>query len=283
MRKIKFTFANIPADTRVLVGHQGAPRLYTDRLPAGDHAFEVEFPDGSQPLLRVICREYTIPEKGGPIGDGVTEYVVTGADYYVDVSRPDRPEAQNLKSIESLIYQVSSAGNLNGRQHFYTALIALESYLEYLTYGMLVLSEHWSETKYRQSRQEVAIKAAFDGANTDFFTTEVVLCPGKTVQLLPMDATERAEWVECFDTVRKLRNQIVHSWGSRDISRADLEARFNAIGEMMNTFGTDEEFYTRETFLFTRLYARANNRIGNQLTLFNERAEIRRDREERGY
>ena len=85
-----------------------------------------------------------------------------------------------------------------------------------------------------------------------------------------------------FHTVRKLRNNVVHNWGHKDISREELKRRFLETKENLDISGNDNDFYNRAAYVFVRIYAKASY-IKNQLSLFNEKIIIANERKERGY
>ena len=83
-----------------------------------------------------------------PIYDDEDVIEFNGGDYYSDINRNKLKEELNQRSVETLIHKIHGTPNLDGRQQFFISLIALQSYFEYLVYGMLVLSGHSSKTAF---------------------------------------------------------------------------------------------------------------------------------------
>lgn len=116
--------------------------------------------------------------------------------------------------------------------------------------------------------------------NTKFFTDNI--SPGKENQGSIMPLTSRREVENIFNEIRKLRNKVVHKWGYRDITRDELRDIFSNLNETIDTTLNDDDFYQRATFVLIRLYTKTSH-ISNQISLFNEKYVVNKEREERGY
>ncbi len=286
-RTVKFRFESIPADSilrcsdarvaSTVVRHQIAPGT-------SEHLIDIPL-SWKSPTAKLMCREYYLPAASKwTLGPDTTEISVTGGDYYSDVTREDSPQQLNQADVEELIYKVV-ASNLSGRQTFYTALVALESYFEYLVHCMLVLSGHQSQADYDNLKTQFnRTNEAFSQANQSFFVQEIAIAPGKVVAPRNITNEIRDEVQEILHVIRRLRNDIVHGWCMVDIDRQKLKDRIDSVGENLTIYyKTDEEFYKKEAFVFTRLYARVRNSIGTRVILFAEKEIIREERENRGY
>ena len=98
---------------------------------------------------------------------------------------------------------------------------------------------------------------------------------------MPLDLRREVENI--FNEVRTLRNKVVHKWGYKDISREKLRDIFSNVNEAVDTSSDDNTFFHRATNVLIRLYARTKNAISNQLSYFNEKYMVEKEREERGY
>lgn len=218
-----------------------------------------------------------------PIKDNENVIEFSGEDYYIDVDRGKLNEELNQKSVETLIHKIHGNDNLDGRQQFFISLIALQSYFEYLVYGMLVLSGHSSKSAFKAlDNHKNRTKEAFSVTNTEFFTNNITICPEKDNlgNIMPLALREEVEKI--FNQIRKLRNKVVHGWGYKDIPRDKLRDIFSNINEAVDTTLNDNAFYKRATSVIIKLYAKTNQ-IRNQLSLFNEKYVVNKEREERGY
>jgi len=218
-----------------------------------------------------------------PINDNEDSIEFNGGDYYVDVDRKVLNEEINQKMVETLVHKISGKSNLDGRQQFFISLIALQSYFEYLVYGMLMLSGHSSKNAFKNLfNHKNRTKEAFSLNNTEFFTDKISICPGKENlgSIMPVDSRKKVEKI--FNVIRILRNDVVHKWGYEDLTRNDLKDRFSNVNEALDITQDDNAFYQSATHVLIRLYARTSN-VKNQLSYFNEKYVVNKEREERGY
>lgn len=169
-------FEAIPAISRFAVFDKGgSDDPLTWEVPEGDWELVCEMPVAwVNPYWVLHCRDYYLPVGRGRIGDPGVELMFSGGDDYLDVSLDLSPEERNRNSVELLIHKLLGSDDLDGRQKFYVALVSLQSHLEFLTHGMLVLSEHLTEVEYRKLwAAKARIDAAFSDENTSFFSTEI--------------------------------------------------------------------------------------------------------------
>ena len=147
---------------------------------------------------------------------------------------------------------------------------------------MLVLSTHSSKTQFENlSTHECRTNEAFSPDNTDFFSRQICICPGKENLGSEIDQPTRTLVKSIFDEVRTLRNKVVHRWGFKDIEQRELREIFERLGEPMGYHTEDETFFSEAAFVFVRLYARTNA-IRIQLSYFVEREAVKEERRERG-
>lgn len=285
-RIIKFNFENIPRESTFAVFDKDNNKNndYRTVIQPGNTCFEFTIPDEWHTPFRVLRTVgYSIPRSYLPINVNEDVIEFNGGDYYVDVDRDVLNEELNQRSVETLIHQIHGNDNLDGRQQFFISLIALQSYFEYLVYGMLVLSGHSSKTSFKSlGTHEYRTKEAFSVNNIEFFTNNIIICPGKENlgNIIPLALREEVE--EIFNQIRTLRNKVVHGWGYKDIPCDKLRDMFSNVNEAIDTSLSDNAFYQRATSVLIRLYAKTSQ-IRNQLSLFNEKYVVNKEREERGY
>ena len=225
---MKFEFQGLPVEVTWCVFDEEAPeKRQVGKAQPGDSVIQVTVPSSyGEPFVSVRCADgYTIrPDQRRALSD-VTETVeVDGSIFYLDVDRTKHPYELNHEATKKL---VTGAAGLTGRGRFFTALVALETHLEYLTFAMLVLSGHRSNSQFKglNKQQNRAIEA-FDSSNSAFFG-DPVLMPGDrelTIGEIPGDSLRRMQVI--FDEVRKLRNKVVHEWTYKHPDRSDLARRF---------------------------------------------------------
>ncbi len=192
-------------------------------------------------------------------------------------------EELNQKSIETLIHTIFNHESLNGRQQFFISLVSLQSYFEHLIYGMLVLSSHISKSQFKNiNNHPRRTTMAFSDDNIDFFSNQIIICPGKENLGNTIESQVKTELENIFNEIRTLRNNVVHKWGYKDISQQEIKDIFNRIGEDINLDDSNNEFYSKSAFVFVRLYARVNP-LKNQLNYFTEKAIVEAERKSRGY
>jgi hypothetical protein len=285
-RIIKFVFEGIPEESGFSIFDKDNSESTHDyrRIQPGNTSFEFTIPDEWGTPFRVLrMSHWWIPRGYMPIGVDEDIIVFNGGDYYADVNRDELNEELNRKSVEKLIHSVIVSNNLDGRQKFFVSLTSLQSYFEYLIYGMLVQSGHISKTRFNHLRHhEKRIPIAFSTLNTDFFTDQIEICPGKEKLGSIIPNQTRFELERIFNEIRKLRNKVVHSWGHKDVGQQAIVDIFRELGEDINLNESDDEFYRDASFVCIRLYARCSS-IKNQLSLFNEKEIVRLEREARGY
>lgn len=282
---MKFRFENIPCPTKFLVFDLGVKETRQSwTIAPGDSEIEVDIPDEwKKPSRLLSAKEYYFPNRLVEIASLQDEQLITGGEYYIDISRAAKDEEHNQRSVETLIQQIHGNKELSGRQKFYVSLVSLQSYFEHLVYGMLRLSGHLTKRQFDDlSTHKNRTNAAFSPNNTDFFSTTIEICPGKDGLGTDIPQTIRAETKKIFDETRTLRNKVVHKWGYKDVGRENLVEIFDRLGENPGYHEDDDSFYLSAAFIMVRLYARASA-VKNQLSLFIEREAVRIEREERGY
>lgn len=123
--------------------------------------------------------------------------------------------------------------NANARQRFFLSLISLQSYFEYLTYAMLVLSEYMSEKDYNDlqdsSKHIDAVFLAENILGNEFFAEEIIIHPENKIRIPRITKSSIKSIRSKFHTIRQLRNDVIHAWGYKDISLADLKKRLDEI------------------------------------------------------
>lgn len=283
---MRFVFSTIPMESTFAVFDLKNSKVNkkTWKIPVGDSNFEYELPDEwVEPYQNLRSRNYWIPNAYIPIEKQKSEIVITGENYYIDVNREKIPEELNQESVESLIYNIHGNEQIKERQQFFIALVSLQSYFEYLVYGMLVLSGFKTKTQFNNLKtHKERTKVAFSTDNTHFFSNQIEICPGKSNLGQLMPTANRAEINKILDTIRTMRNKVVHSWGFKDLSKENIKHHFEQLGEDISLHTSENEFYKNAAFVFVRLYARVNY-IKNQLSYFHEKEMVRLEREERGY
>jgi hypothetical protein len=150
-RVVRFNFENIPVESNFAIFDKKNSESTKDfrKIPPGDTSFEFIIPDEWHTPFRVLrILGYWIPRSYMPIYDDEDVIEFNGGDYYSDINRNKLKEELNQRSVETLIHKIHGTPNLDGRQQFFISLIALQSYFEYLVYGMLVLSGHSSKTAF---------------------------------------------------------------------------------------------------------------------------------------
>ena len=281
---MKFTFENIPELCGFAVfdydNKEGTGKSW--RIPAGNTTFEFEIPeDWTSPYYSLNALTYYIPNQYDKLSE--PNFSFSGADFYLDITR-GRPEAElNQESIEQLIYGIQQNPNLDFRQKFYIALVSLQSYFEYLCYGMLVLSRYKTDAEFESlSNSNNRINSGFSRRNTSFFNDQITICPGKENLGQLINDEARQELQNIFHMIRDMRNAVVHAWSYNNLSKEQLKNNFESVGEQVKMHLDIPEFYTDVTHNFVRLYARVNY-IRSQLLYFREREYVRLERIERGY
>lgn len=281
-----FKFKDIPCDATFAVFDKDnrGPTSDVRNVSIGDTEFDIEIPaTWTSPYRNFRTGEYFVPNAYMPIVGDVSEIVISGGDFYIDVNRERRNEELNRRSIETLIHQIHGNRDVDGRQKFFVSLVSLQSYFEHLVYGMLVLSGHLSRRKFKNlETQAKRIPVAFSDNNTQFFSQQIEICPGKggLGSHIPSEIKDAQE--KTFEKIRKLRNKVVHSWGYKDIGQQEIKDDFLDLGENINLIEPDDAFYEQASFVLVRLYAKASL-LNNQLSLFTEKEMVRLERESRGY
>ncbi len=282
---MKVRFEKIPCQIKFGFFDEGnRESLVVQYIEPGDSEIEITIPSEWKSPYRVVSTtKYYVPRRREPIANTSQDMLVTGADFYADISREPENEAHNQTSVENLIVQIYGSDALSGRQKFYVSLVSLQSYYEHLVYGMLILSGYLSKTKYENlANHKQRTEAAFSKDNTDFFSTAIEIAPGKSNLGTHIDIGTRIEFKKIFDEVRSLRNKVVHRWGYKDVGRGKIVEIFEGLGENAGYHETDDSFYSAASFVFVRLYARVNA-IKTQLSYFIEKEAVRAEREGRGY
>ena len=284
--KIKVNFQNIPTDSKFSFFDKDNSKSNKEvwDVPTGNSSIEFEIPESwTNPYQNIRSKSYWIPNAYIPLDKTKPEITITGGNYYIDINREKIPEELNQESIESLIHSVHNNQAVSARQQFFIALVSLQSYFEYLVYGMLVKSGYKTQVEFNNLyTHENRTNEAFTSSNTHFFSDSIEICPGKGGLGLLIPDPEINNMKEIFETVRKMRNRIVHSWGYKNLSKEDIEAYFAQVGEYINLRTTDDEFYRNAAFVFVRLYAKVNY-LKNQLSYFHEKEMIELERNSRGY
>ncbi len=282
---MKIKFVNIPVESKFAVFNlEDKSSTMVFNIEAGNSEINIEIPDDwDSPHRNFRSLNYYIPNQYIAIDKTNTVIEITGNDFFIDVNRETMNEELNQKSIETLIHTIFSNDSIDGRQKFFISLVSLQSYFEHLIYGMLVLSSHLSKSQFKNINSHPRrTDIAFSNENTDFFSNEIKICPGKENLGITIQSQVRTEFKNIFDEIRTLRNSVVHKWGYKDISQQELKDTFNRIGEQIDLNDSHDDFLTQAAFIFVRLYARVNP-LNNQLSYFNEKEIVREERATRGY
>lgn len=284
MSNILFRFKNIPCpSTFGIFDEADRTTIQTWEINPGDSEITVDIlPTWQSPYRVIRATRYFIPNSREPIERSAKKVLITGNDYHINVNRETANEEHNQKSVKELITTIYSNDALSGRQKFYVSLLALQSHFEQLTYGMLVLSGHMSKTKFNNGKAEHLIKEAFAEKNTFLQSGEIEICPGKSVFRERVTDKTRGDLDNIFQEIRKLRNIVAHRWGYQDVGCGKILEIFRKVGENIDYYTTDEDFYNKASFVFVRLYARASI-LENRIALLIEREAIKLEREARGY
>ncbi len=286
MKTIRYEFRNIPKASNFAAYDRKCSKTHKKvwEIPVGDTDIQYDLPDDwIEPYQQLRSKSYWIPNINLPITAQMSVVRITGGNYYIDISRVKIPEELNQESIESLIGSAHVTPGLSERQQFFIALVSLQSYFEYLVYGMLVLSGYKSTSAFdRLGNHKKRIHVAFSANNTHFFSNTIEICSGKSGLGHIITSAERTKIQDIFDAIRIMRNKVVHSWGYKDIPKEDLNDFFDQLGEPIDTRTSEGEFYKRAAFTCVRLYAKVNY-IKTQLSYFHEKEMIRLERQNRGY
>ena len=282
---MKIIFENIPVESKFAVfnkGNKGSSKVWV--IEPGSSELEAQIPqEWDLPYRNIRTIGYWIPDAYIPINKNDTEIIVTGADYYIDVDREAMNEELNQRSIETLIHVIHGNKHINSRQKFFISLVSLQSYFEHLVYGMLIQSGHISKTRFKDLQTHARrTPIAFSVDNTDFFSNNIEICPGKENLGATLLDDVKDELKNIFDKIRTLRNKVVHKWGYKDISQQEIKDTFALVGENIDLNDSDDIFYKNAAFIFVSLYARANP-LNNQLSYFNEKEMVETERKARGY
>ena len=282
---ILFRFKNIPCSSTFIVfddQHRGNANVIY--VASGDSEISIHIPGAWQSPFRDIrgSSKYYIPNARVPIDLSTTEQEITGDIYYLDAVRPPENEELNQSSIENIITTVFNNQALNNRQKFYISLLALQSYFEQLTYGMLVLSGYISSNKFEKLNSNNSITKAFDENNPFCHAGEIHICPGKAVAQNEIPKEIRENFEAMFQSIRRLRNRVTHRWGYQDIGCEAISDIFRSIGENVDYYRDEDDFYGKATLIFLRLYAKGHT-LGNRVSILIEKEAVRLERESRGY
>ncbi len=280
---MKIVFDNIPEASRFTVfdlANKDAAASW--EIPIGDLEIEYEIPaEWSTPYYSLRSSTYYIPNEYNSLSG--PEISFSGDDYYLDISRENSIEELNQESVESLITGVQNNDKLDFRQKFYISLVSLQSYFEYLTYGIIVLSGFKTEADFGALRTaNNRINSGFSNGNTDFFSDQIHLCPGKENLGRLITDEERDRLRKIFHMIRDMRNAVVHAWSYNNLTKHEINGFFQTVGEHVDVRLSASDFYRDATQNFIRLYAKVDY-IRSQLMYFKEREYIRAERQERGY
>lgn len=252
-------------------------------IKCGDTKLEVNIPpEWNSPFRDIRSSEYFISNARIPIDKSNKELEITGESFYIDVSTVS-DETKNQQNIETLIHGIFGCDNLSGRQKFFVSLVSLQSYFEYLVYGMLITSKHITKSKFdKLNNHKFRTKEAFSNSNKKFFTDEVEIHQGKDSVKTDIASLQRDELEKIFIEVCALRNKIVHNWGTADIGKDVVKEIFFKLGENIDLNISSDQFYYNASYACIRLYAKSSS-IKNQLSLFNEKKFVEFERKSRGY
>lgn len=282
---MRFIFEKIPEQSKFAIfelGQKGPAEMY--EIPSGDTEIGFDIPsEWEDPHYAIKTISYYIPDDCVPITDSEKPITITGADYYLDVTQNEEAIERNWKSVESLIVAIGSSG-LEPRQKFFTGLLSLNSYFEFLVHAMLVLSGHISNNRFRDlGTHENRISEAFSDDNTAFFGTAFELCPGKSIDTAEVPLHTRAFLVDVMNDVRKLRNEVAHKWGYRDVPEERIKSLFEVAGIALPYTSNPDAFFEGAAQQFTAIWAKVKNPLDLRYKLVAQREVIRKDRTERGY
>ena len=284
---MKFRFDSLPAEIGFSVfdyDNKQSRDGCSHRLAAGDHEFDFEIPSSwTAPHYSLAAFEYFVPDSYGPLDRSKVEFSRTGADFYLDVTREETREESNRRSVESIITATISSNDLDGRQKFYVALMALNSHFEFLVHTMLVVSGHISRRQFnRLGTHEHRINAALDASNTSFFANQFQLCPGKLIEPGDVDNVTLDQCRDIMQAVRKKRNEVAHGWGYNDLRNEDIIAFFEQFQQSISYSPNDDEFFRNAAQQCVILWAKVQA-LNTRAMLVHEKQIIATEREERGY
>ena len=281
---MKFKFENIPELSKFVVFDFDQNRFAeTYEIPLGDKEIDFEIPsDWKRPHYTIKTVLYYIPDSYVPITDTRNPITISGADYYIDVTQDDAEVKQNWKSVEGLIFAINHS-DLEPRQKFFTSLLSLNSYFEYLVHAMLVLSGYISNNRFRDlGNHENRIAEGFSKDNTAFFAPAFDLCPGKSVEIAELPQNTRSNLMTVMNDVRKLRNDVAHKWGYRDVPEERIKSLFETAKIVLPPASNSDAFFEYAAQYFARIWTMVRNPLNMPYTLILEREAIRTERAERG-
>lgn len=282
---MKFIFKDIPEPSKFALFDRGQEGpVETFDIPVGDAAVDFDIPDDwQQPHYALRTLLYYISDAYVPITDTASPISISGADYYLDITRPDQEVEQNWKSVENLVVAINGS-DLDPRQKFFTGLLSLNSYFEFVVHAMLVQSGHISYRKFKElQNHKNRIEAAFKEDNTSFFATKFEVCPGKSVQTNEVSPETRTFLAAVMNDVRKMRNDVAHKWGYRDVPEERIKELFETARVNLPYAPDAEAFFEIAAQLLTAIWAKIKNPLDLRYKLIAEREAIRADRVERGY
>ena len=283
---MKCIFTNIPEETTFAVFDYDNKKAKSPshKIPVGDSETDIEIPeDWSNPYHNIRAHGYIVDDAYSPIDRSKTELNFSGELYYLDITREKNPQELNQFDIEAIITGIHGIDILSSRKKFFIALTSLESYFEYLTFGMLVLSGYKTEVEFEDLKnQSSRIDCAISRRNTSFFNNQIEIRPGVENEGQLIEDPQREALKDIFHGIRDMRNKIIHAWSYNDLGKENLSQRFADMGENIGTHLDEDTFYRDAAFQCVRLYARVQY-VRSQVIVFNAKQVVRLDREASGY
>ena len=280
---MKFSFTEIPEMSKLVLVDNLQKESVDFDIPTGDSEVEYEVPKSWQGSYVIRTVKYYIPDSYVQITDTGSPISVSGKDYYLDINRPAEEVEQQWNSVEDLIVAINRT-NLEPRQKFYTGLLSLNSYCEFLVHAMIVRSGHMSKTKFDNlNTHEERISCAFDKKNKKFFAKSFYICPGKSCDVAEMRLETRSYLKLIMNELRKLRNDVAHSWGYREVSEERIIQLFKEAEHNLQYTSNAKDFFEAAAQGLIAIYCKIKNPLGDRYNLLSEREAVSKDREDRGY
>ena len=86
-----------------------------------------------------------------------------------------------------------------------------------------------------------------------------------------------------MNDVRKLRNDVAHKWGYRDVPEERIKSLFETAKIVLPHASNSDAFFEYAAQHFAVIWAMVRNPLNKPYTLILEREAIRTERAERGY
>ncbi len=282
-----FKFSNIPEKTAISIfdkANNGSADSISRQIEAGDFELDFEIPaTWEDPYIALAPFLYYVPNSYQSLDRKFSEFLLSGDNYYLDITRDPTRKEENRESVEQILIKIGQSEDLSGRQKFYVSLMALNSHFEFLTHSILVVSGYKTQRKFKDlGKHENRINSALDAANTKFFGLTLDICPGKSIEPGEVKPDVMLNCNKIMQNVRKLRNDVAHGWGYNDLSNDDIIDFFKNLDVLLPYSPTDEMFFQNAAQAFVSLWAKVQV-LSTRAKIVHEKHIILDERAERGY